>query len=51
MDLFDYKPKLAKLQGTELPGTVRMGQRITGMTSGQSSLPVAAVHLQVRPAW
>src|ERR1700684_2775970 len=42
MDLFDYKPKLAKLQGTELPGSVRMGQRITGMTSGQSSLPVAA---------
>jgi hypothetical protein len=42
MDLFDYKPKLTKLQGTELPGTVRMGQRITGMTSGQSSLPVAA---------
>ena len=42
MDLFDYKPKLAKLQGTELPGSVRMGQRITGMTSGQSSLPVAS---------
>src|SRR5579883_3100927 len=41
IDLFDYKPTLAKLQGTELPATVRMGQRITGMTSGQSSLPVA----------
>ena len=34
-------PRSAKLQGTELPATVRMGQRITGMTSGQSSLPVA----------
>ncbi len=42
IDLFDYKPKLAKLEGTELPGSVRNGQRITGMTSGQSSLPVAA---------
>jgi hypothetical protein len=41
IDLFDYKPTLAKLQGTELPATIRMGQRITGMTSGQSSLPVA----------
>jgi hypothetical protein len=41
MDLFDYKPKLAKLQGTELPDSVRKGQRITSMTSGQSSFPVA----------
>jgi hypothetical protein len=35
MDLFDPKPKLDKLRGKELPGEVRMGQRITGMTSGQ----------------
>ena len=41
MDLFDYKPTLDKFAGTELPGSVRMGQRITGMTSGQSSFPVA----------
>jgi hypothetical protein len=41
IELFDYKPKLAKLVGTELPDSVRMGQRITGMTSGQDSLPVA----------
>jgi hypothetical protein len=41
MDLFDYKPTLKKFAGTELPGSVRMGQRITGMTSGQSSFPVA----------
>jgi Protein of unknown function (DUF1501) len=41
MDLFDYKPSLDKLAGSELPGTIRMGQRITGMTSGQSSFPVA----------
>jgi hypothetical protein len=41
MELFDYKPDLVKLQGTELPDSVRQGQRITGMTSGQSSFPVA----------
>ncbi len=41
LDLFDYKPGLTKLHGTELPASVRMGQRITGMTSGQSALPVA----------
>ena len=34
----------------ELPGTVRMGQRITGMTSGQSAFPVARSHLQVPAA-
>src|SRR5215467_16235610 len=41
IELFDYKPKLVSLQGTELPGSIRMGQRITGMTSGQASFPVA----------
>jgi hypothetical protein len=41
MELFDYKPQLENLRGTELPASVRMGQRITGMTSGQDSLPVA----------
>jgi hypothetical protein len=41
MDLFDYKPALNKLAGTELPDSIRHGQRITGMTSGQTSLPVA----------
>ncbi len=42
IELFDHKPKLKKFHGTELPDSVRMGQRITGMTSGQSSLPVAS---------
>lgn len=40
MDLLDYKPTLAKLHGQELPSSVRMGQRITGMTSNQSAFPV-----------
>jgi Protein of unknown function (DUF1501) len=41
MDLFDHKPKLADLRGKELPDSIRMGQRLTGMTSRQESLPVA----------
>ena len=41
MDLFDYKPKTVEYRGQDLPASVRMGQRITGMTSGQSTLPVA----------
>ncbi len=42
IELFDYKPQLKKLHGSELPESVRRGQRITGMTSGQDSFPVAA---------
>lgn len=42
IDLFDYKPRLQAHHGEELPGSVRMGQRITGMTSGQKSFPCVA---------
>ncbi|MCI0418933.1 MAG: DUF1501 domain-containing protein, partial [Acidobacteria bacterium] len=42
VELFDYKPNLKKLHGTELPDSIRRGQRITGMTSGQESFPVVA---------
>jgi hypothetical protein len=38
-ETFDYKPALEKHHGTELPDSVRQGQRITGMTSGQSAFP------------
>src|SRR5438046_1670912 len=41
MELFDYKPKLDQLRGTDLPATMRMRQRLTGMSSGQASCPVA----------
>ncbi len=41
MDLFDYKPNLVKLRGQNLPDSIRMGQRLTGMTSGQAAFPVA----------
>jgi hypothetical protein len=40
MELFDYKPRLADFHKEELPSSVRMGQRITTMTSGQSAFPV-----------
>src|SRR3954468_16376065 len=41
LDLFDYKPQLAEKFDTDLPDSIRLGQRITTMTSGQSRLPVA----------
>ncbi len=41
IDLFDYKPQLADHYDKELPASVRMGQRITTMTSGQARFPVA----------
>jgi len=41
MELFDYKPGLSKLHGQELPDSIRQGQRLTGMTSTQTSFPVA----------
>ena len=41
LDLFDYKPKLTEFYDKDLPDSVRMGQRITTMTSGQARLPVA----------
>ncbi len=40
-ETFDYKPALEKLHATELPDSIRKGQRITGMTSGQSAFPCA----------
>jgi hypothetical protein len=40
-ETWDYKPSLEKLHGIELPESVRNGQRITGMTSGQASFPCA----------
>ncbi len=41
LDLFDYKPGLAGMFDQELPASIRQGQRITTMTSGQARLPVA----------
>ncbi len=41
LDLFDHKPLLQKLQGTELPPSIRKGQRLTGMTANQAKFPLA----------
>jgi uncharacterized protein DUF1501 len=41
VDLFDYKPGLAERFNEDLPQSVRNAQRLTGMTSGQSRLPLA----------
>lgn len=41
IDLFDYKPHLAKVHNQEVPESIFNGQRLTGMTAGQSSFPVA----------
>ena len=42
IDLFDYKLALKQHHGEELPASVRMGQRVTGMTAGQKSFPCVA---------
>jgi hypothetical protein len=41
LDLFDYKPAMRELFDQDLPDSIRMGQRLTGMTSGQARFPVA----------
>jgi hypothetical protein len=40
LDLFDYKPLLNQRRGEDLPESIRKGQRLTGMTSGQDSFPL-----------
>lgn len=42
IDMFDYKPGVRKIHGMELPESIRNGQRITGMTSGQKKFPCVA---------
>jgi len=42
MDMFDYKPQLDKWHGTDLPDSIRKGQRLTAMTAAQASFPVVA---------
>ena len=54
MDLYDYKPEMNEWYDKDLPDSVRMGQRLTTMTSGQKRFPIApskykfAQHGQVR---
>ncbi len=41
LDLFDYKPMLNRMNGQDLPESVRMGQRLTSMSANQATLPMA----------
>jgi hypothetical protein len=41
MDLFDHKPGLAERFGSDLPDSIRQGQRLTGMTAAQERFPIA----------
>ena len=41
IDLYDYKPKMNAMYDKDLPDSVRQGQRLTGMTSGQARFPIA----------
>ena len=46
LETFDYKPLLTKNFGQELPDSIRMGQRLTGMTAGQSSFPLVGSYFE-----
>ena len=48
MELFDYKPQLNKDDGLELPDSVRRGQRVTGMSGNQATLPIAGPKFSFR---
>jgi hypothetical protein len=41
LDLYDHKPNLTNLRASELPDSIRKGQRLTGMTATQASFPIA----------
>ena len=41
MDLYDYKPRMNEYFDKDLPDSIRMGQRLTTMTSGQKRFPIA----------
>ena len=47
-ELFDWKPKLREMHGKELPASVRMGQRLTGMTANQKSLPLIGARVDFK---
>jgi hypothetical protein len=48
LDLFDYKPILNERNGEELPDSVRQGQRLTGMSAYQASLPLAGAQFEFK---
>lgn len=46
LETFDYKPMLQTMHGQDLPASIRMGQRLTGMTSGQEKFPLAGSYFK-----
>jgi hypothetical protein len=40
LETFDYKPRMTEVAGTDLPESIRMGQRLTAMSATQSAFPV-----------
>ncbi|HSC54796.1 MAG TPA: DUF1501 domain-containing protein [Phnomibacter sp.] len=46
LDLFDYKPMLQTMFGQDMPASIRMGQRLTGMTADQAKFPLAGSKFQ-----
>jgi hypothetical protein len=46
LESFDYKPMLNTMHGQDLPASIRMGQRLTGMTSGQSKFPLVGSYFK-----
>ena len=49
MDMLDYKPQMTKWFDKDLPETIRMGQRLTTMTSGQTRFPIAPSRFKFQP--
>ena len=49
LETFDYKPELVKRTGEDLPASVRMGQRLTGMSAQQATLPIWMLEELIRP--
>jgi len=50
MDLFDHKPKMKDFYDKDLPDSIRKGQRLTTMTSGQKRFPIAPTKFKFSPA-
>lgn len=49
LDLYDHKPLLVEKHGQQLPDSVRAGQRLTGMSANQSSIPLAGSPFKFQP--
>lgn len=49
MDMWDHKPKMADWFDRDLPESIRQGQRLTTMTSGQQRFPIAPSIYNFRP--